>query len=170
MWLTVQSTATITKRWASIKWWVEVGPTWAIGLPDFSSQVVGGKCLLRLFHAHVSLLFGKAWWYFGSDCPVLHRHLIWTTTRQLMRTCRPYSITNHFFLPWYEYWAAESSSCLAYSGSLFFPPPLIFLWASLLFGQSILVPIWTRDWTHCITLNYKKKGIWSKQKYWQIIE
>lgn len=47
-----------------------------------------------------------------------------------------------------------------YSSSLFFPPSLIFLWASLLFGQGILVSIWIWNRSPCVPLNYKT-GMWS---------
>lgn len=56
--------------------------TWAVGLPDFSSQVVRRKSFLGLFNAHASLFFGKARWYLGGDCPVFHWHLTQATTRK----------------------------------------------------------------------------------------
>ena len=50
-------------------------PTGAIGLPDFSAQVVGREALLWRIHGHATLLLGKPWGHLGGDRSVLHRHL-----------------------------------------------------------------------------------------------
>lgn len=46
-----------------------------------------------------------------------------------------------------------------YSRSLFFPPPLIFLWAPLLLGQGILVSLGIWNSSPRIALDYKAGSV-----------